>query len=382
MKKRKFILGLGITALLAIGSVILPIQIKAEELVTSDGFKYAKDWDGKSYYISGYQGEGGEITIPSKIDGKTVKSITSNAFEGNNTITKITIGNGIESLGNETFGSCSKLTEICIPASLKEASNAFVSCESLTKFTVAKSNKKYYTIDGVLMRKNEKDVTLCAYPGGLEGAYTIPKKVKYIGEQAFYGAAKITKVTIPSTCKEIYPNGFDSCPMLNTVIIKEGGLSVVSWKVFAHCTALSEVSVPSTMTMFSQGAFMGCTKLTTLDIDKSNKYLKVTDGVIYSKADSSGRMLYELLNSVKLKDGVFTIPKDVDSIGNCAFGEIEGLTTLDFSKSKVTSFGPYQFEGFKGSTIIIKKGSDLAASIYNEDIIYTRDGSCKVKYVK
>jgi len=73
-----------------------------------------------------------------------------------------------------------------------------------------------------------------------------------------------------------------------------------------------------------------------------------------------------LLMNVKLNDGVFTIPKKVVGVYSNAFAEIEGLTTIDFSKAKITYLVPYLFKGFEEGTIIVKKGSDFAKSIENE----------------
>jgi hypothetical protein len=350
--------------------------------VSKDGFQYQADWsDSNSINVMGYEGEGGKVTIPAKIDGKKVVAVYG--FKDNSNITELTISNGIKTIGGEAFVNCTELTKVTIPASVESINYSFTFCASLTEFVVAKKNKAYYTIDGVLMKKNDMGNTLVTYPGGKEGEYTIPKEITYIGEQSFYGAAKITKVTIPSTCKNINSNAFDSCTMLSTVVIAKNGVLSLNWKEFAHCTALTKVTIPSTMVFMAGGPFMGCTSLKTLDINKYNKSLKVVDGMIVSKtANYSGITLYGLLSSVKLTDGVFTVPKDVYSVEEGAFGEIEGLTTIDFSKCKVREFGSYFFEGFAGTTIIIKKGSELAASINNEDIIYLEDGVANVKYVK
>ncbi|MDD3140797.1 MAG: leucine-rich repeat protein [Lachnospiraceae bacterium] len=384
MKRLCIIYGKGILFLLCLSFLLLqPNKVRAEEYpVSEDGFVYQADWsDSKAVNIIGYQGAGGAITIPSKIDGKKVRIICG--FKENATITEVVISNGIRQIGSEAFINCSGLTKISIPATVDNIENAFTFCGSLTEFIVDKKNKKYYILDGVLMEKYDQGVILTAYPGGLEGEYTIPKAVTSIGEQSFYGAAKITKVTIPGTCKSIYPNAFDSCPMLETVVIAKNGVTSLSWKVFAHCTSLTKVSIPSTLTFICEGAFMGCTQLTTLDIHKANKALKVSNGMICSKKENvSGIVLYELLPNVKLQDGVFTIPKNVYEVQTGAFGEIEGVDTIDFSKCKITEFRPYLFEGFKGSTIIIKKGSKLAESMNNAEYMYGENGTITVKYVK
>ncbi len=352
--------------------------VEAEEQITSDGYVYTEHWEGDAYSITGYQGEGGEITIPGKINGKKVKSISG--FMNNDTITKITIGEGVVSLGNEAFGNCSQVTQIMIPASLESVSNAFVSCHSLEKFTVAKKNKKFYTIDGVLIGKYPTGVSLAAYPGGRKGSYTIPKKVTQIGEQSFFGAVNLSKITIPKTCKEMYPNAFDGCTSLTTVDIKSGGIKYLGYKAFANCTSLKQVNISADISGMDS-AFVGCTTLKKVKLDKKNPYMLQKKGVLYSTYKNY-RELFVLLGEVTLDNGVYTVPSNIYRVSGGAFGAVEGLESVDFSKSKVEEFHLYQWKGFKGNQIIVKKGSKLAESIRNEDTLSSDEGIIKVKYVK
>lgn len=354
-------------------------QVQREEgsEVTSDGFWYIS-YDGSTYTITGYEGTGGDITIPGKINGKKVTTLAMGSFKDISTITSVTIGEGIQKLYNEVFSNCSNLETISLPSSVSYISNAFTSCEKLTTFKVAKKNKNYYAKDGILMEKGDSSVTLVAYPGGRAGEYTIPKEVTYIGEQSFYGASGLTKVTIPGTCKSISANAFDGCTSLTTVDIKNGGVAGINWYTFAHCTSLTKVAVPASLEWISEGAFAGCTNLKSLSISKSNKLVKVKDGVIYCYYENGNRRICELLSSVKLTEGTFTVPKDIFLLNSGAFAEVEGLTTIDFSKCKLESFDAYQFKGFENGTIIIKKDSKLAKSIENTEYF----AECTVKYVK
>ena len=68
--------------------------------------------------ISAYNGEGGKITLPTtaEINGKEYQ-ITSvgNAFEGNESITGVTIPDGYTEIGLSAFKDCTGLQSVEIP---------------------------------------------------------------------------------------------------------------------------------------------------------------------------------------------------------------------------------------------------------------------------
>lgn len=85
--------------------------------------------------ISAYNGEGGKITLPTtaEINGKEYQ-ITSvgNAFEGNESITGVTIPDGYTEIGLSAFKDCTGLQSVEIPGSVDMIlTNAFSGCTAL-----------------------------------------------------------------------------------------------------------------------------------------------------------------------------------------------------------------------------------------------------------
>ena len=80
--------------------------------------------------ISAYNGKGGEITLPTtaEING-TEYQITSvgNAFEGNESITGVTIPDGYTEIGLSAFKDCTGLQSVEIPGSVDMISSRVVS---------------------------------------------------------------------------------------------------------------------------------------------------------------------------------------------------------------------------------------------------------------
>ena len=158
------------------------------------------------------------VTIPATVSygGKnyTVTAIASSAFYQNQTITEITISEGITSIRNRTFGRCFALTTVNIPASLTQMGDwVFDYCSALTAINVAGSNTAYCSENGILFNKDK--TTLICYPAGKpQLEYTIPSSVTVIGVNAFAYCDALTQLTIPSSVTSIGEWAFDGCTAL------------------------------------------------------------------------------------------------------------------------------------------------------------------------
>jgi hypothetical protein len=76
----------------------------------------------------------GHLIIPSKIGTQPISDIKYEAFKGNNNITKITLGEGVQQVSSRTFQNCKNLTEVILPKSLTTlVKYAFENCTGLTR---------------------------------------------------------------------------------------------------------------------------------------------------------------------------------------------------------------------------------------------------------
>jgi len=86
------------------------------------------------------------------------------------------------------------------------------------------------------------------------------RKVAHIGEEAFYGCASLTHVTIPDSVVTIGSRAFARCHRLNQ--IKMGnGVSLIGPAAFYECRSLTQVVIPDTVTRIQIGAFGKCVNL-------------------------------------------------------------------------------------------------------------------------
>ncbi len=260
------------------------------------------------------------VTIPN-----SVTSIGNSAFGGCTSLTSVTIPDSVTSIGNSAFLGCSRLTSIDIPDSVTSIGDrAFYYCSSLTSINVDVENK-YYSSDerGVLFNKDKTE--LIQYPiGNTATSYIIPDSVTSIGNYAFEYCSSLTSIDIPEGVTSIGDRAFWSCTSLTSIDIPEGVTSI-GVSAFSYCSSLTSVTIGNGVTSIGDAAFYDCSSLTSLTIGNG-----VTS--IGSSAFSGCSRLTSI-----------DIPEGVTSIGSSAFWSCTSLTSIDIPDS-VTSIGNYAFE--------------------------------------
>ena len=289
---------------LTFGSVALPatesgvvwkgVTISASAETYGD-FEYDFLDDG-TIEITKYTGDGGNVVIPSTINGKRVTRIGDNAFFWREGLTGVTIPNSITSIGSWAFNRCTNLTNITIPESVTSIdSYAFEECSSLVSLTVDSKNQYYLSENGVLFDKDKSE--LLSYPiGNSRKEYKIPESVVRIDDTAFQGCTNLTNITIPNN------------------------LQGIGSSAFYECSNLASITIPASVTGIGDLAFYGCTGIASITVDSKNEYYSSENGVIFNK-DKSELILYPATNSRK----EYNIPSSVTCIDRYAF---YGCTSL------------------------------------------------------
>ena len=139
--------------------------------------------------------------------------------------------------------------------------------------------------------------------------------VTSIGYEAFYNCSSLTSITIPDSVTSIGSFAFDSCSSLTSIIIPDS-VTIIDECVFAECTSLTSIDIP----------------------DGNENYISV-DGVLFNK-DKTELICYPAAKS----GSTYTIPDSVTSIGECAFLDCRGLTSITIPDN-ITRIGAGAFFG-------------------------------------
>ncbi len=75
---------------------------------------YTYETNNGAIIITGYIGSGGDVTIPTIINGLPVTTIRYTAFAHSSNLTSVTIPNSVTSIGDYAFEDCINLTAIIV----------------------------------------------------------------------------------------------------------------------------------------------------------------------------------------------------------------------------------------------------------------------------
>ena len=208
---------------------------------------------------AGTDGYGISVTF-----GDSVESIPGYLFYASNSnypkIAGIKIGNSVKSIGSNAFRSDSSVSSVIIPASVESmGANAFndidtIYCEAQSKPTNWSNNWANSFINVIWGYNNKTDSS--------EFDYVVRDNKAYLTKYKGSGA----EVTIPDTLSGYKVVGFGEIFKFNTnitkVVIGNNVTSVFPY-AFYGCKRLTSVTIPDSVTSIGQYAFSICDSLTS-----------------------------------------------------------------------------------------------------------------------
>ncbi len=256
------------------------------------------------------------------------------------TLTSFKIPATTTSIGKLAFYYCTMLTgTITIPASVKSiADYAFYGCTEISSFSIASSNSRYSSLNGVLFNKNQD--TLFIFPGGKSGSYTIPTTVKHVGASAFEGHNRLMQLYLPASLNSIGYYAFANCSGITGNLTLPTNLKKIDDGAFYGCSKLNgTVTIPTGLTDFGNYCFLECNNISTFSVSSSNSAYASFNDCLYSKN------LDTLFICPAGKTGNFSVPMSVKLIGSYAFYKCNKLTGNISIPASVDYIGYYAFYG-------------------------------------
>ena len=237
---------------------------------------------------------------------------TESPFSRKESLTSLTIGNSVTSIGASAFFDCSGVTSIEIPESITSiGASAFCGCSGLTSLN-------------------------------------IPGSVTSIGHNAFTGCSRLTSIKIPESVTSIGSGTFSDCSQLTSVEIP-GSVTDIGAIAFLRCSGLISINIPGSVTSIGNYAFSGCSGLisikipgsvTSIDKEAFQDCYQLTS-LIFEDGEQDLSLGYHVFYNCPLR----TIYLGRNLIGHSSpFNRNSYLRTLTIGNS-VTSIGDYTFEG-------------------------------------
>ena len=272
-------------------------------------------FNGTSYALTGIGAHSDpHVVIPSEFHGYPVTEIGSRAFADRHWITEVTIPDSVTSIEYGAFSDCGSLTSITIPDGVTSIGwDAFGGCSNLTGITIPDSVTSIGdgAFDNTAYYNDENN----RENGVLYiGKYLIDAKTTISGNHEIREGTLI-----------IADGAFMGCSSLTSIVIPDSVTSIGA-SAFSGCSSLTGITIPDGVTSIGGDAFYGCSSLTSIVIPDS-----VTSIGGYAFRDCSS------LTSI-------VIPDSVTSIGWEAFRDCSSLTSIVIPDS-VTSIGWGAFYG-------------------------------------
>jgi hypothetical protein len=346
---------------------------------------YSKTVFGATYDSSTYGKSKGIMTFAGE-----VTKIGANAFNGKTTLTSVTPPSSVKEIGNNAFRGCTALTKAVIPdgvATLGEY--AFYQCSALKSIVISDSVTKLgayscfsncSSLESVKLSKNITTIPYtCFYNCTSLTSIEIPYGVTEIGTQAFRICNSLRSIVIPDSVTIINNEAFRQMSNLETVVLP-ANLESLGKDAFQNCTSLKSINIPSNLKRIEGTTFQNCifetinipnsinyigsyafsmTTIKRVDINSLSSWCNIEfadfrANPAWYNADMyvDGEVLTNLITPsdiTKIKAYAFygqsaslksvTITDNVTSIGNQAFYNRKGLTSVTFESTTPPDLG-------------------------------------------
>lgn len=275
-----------------------------------------------------------------------VSSVGDFAFNSCSGITDISMASSVVSIGEKAFAGCG-ITDLTVPDSVTAiGNNAFENCDELKDLTLSKG----------LNSIGDKAFNGCSRLA----AAALADGITQIGGQAFGGCARLTSFVLPRSVTKLGGNVFRDCTNLTTLYWNAANCAVSStMPPVSDDNGVSEIIVGKDVVGLSKNlnnaisSFDDYKKLNKITVDANNANYSGLSGILYNKAGTQLLMIPQAI------EGEVILPDGLTSIGKYAFKNCGKITDVTLPRG-LRSIG---FEAFSGCTALkdMHYSGDLAS---------------------
>ena len=266
------------------------------------------------------------VVIPDKVE-----SIGTGAFTETKVVT-VSIPNSVKTIGTAAFERCRNLESVHLPEGLECITGyMFYGCKNLHNVNIPNSVNtiqtwafRYCTLEGDLVfSENLVELGMGAFVNNNLTSVSFLNPMTTIKNEAFFGCAELTSVSLPSQLDTIARDVF-ACTGLQSISIPSSVVAINEC-AFGGCNGLTRVFIPQNVSSIGAGAFGECHNLKNIEVEKGNAYYKTIDGVLFNASKDV------LLQYPAGKEGeIYMVPGSVTQLQSLSFAGATNLHHIDF----------------------------------------------------
>lgn len=242
-------------------------------------------------------------------------------------VTSITFESGII-LENFTCMAYANIKSIVIPKSVKYfRDGCFWRASQMTSITFEEGSQ-LELIEG-------NAFAYCVFT-----SIIIPSKCKEIKQNAFNSQTKLKNISLPASIEKLYPETFANCQEITTMTLDPDNQnytlasnsllqSIDGSQTIYIVSTITSLTITAKMSSIGLSVLQGCDKLTTLTVETGNKYFYAEGGILYNIGKTK---------AIAAVGGLVTanVLATVTEIGIYCFAGCIKLTTINLGPNVVT----------------------------------------------
>lgn len=291
-----------------------------------------------------------------KFTGTNLTNIGPQAFKDVGSLKEISLPNSVKTIEQQAFSGCTKIETVNLENVISIGTDAFRETHELKSLTFNNESIKLNSIgNGAFMNS------------GLNGKLdlSLATNLYEIGSYAFSGTG-LTEVVLPSSLTLLDGGVFQDCTKLSTVGLDKTQVKIIKPSTFQGCIELTNVSFPNKLLSIGEDAFNNAKKLEKLDLSNTDINTfgnnSFQDTIMLNTIDlpnedtltviGSGAFLNSKITRLAKKSttgSVITLPATVGKLGNSAFANSK-ITSFDMSAITSTTLTTLPADFFNNAT--------------------------------